>query len=111
MALVKCHECGKEISAQAAVCPSCGAPAKKKTSPVTVVVAVLIAAVAVFAVLGGQPRGSSAAHQQQVEACVARGVQYFKDVGSFPTLTAAPNKGKDAAVEARERCNRTLTAF
>lgn len=44
MALIKCSECGKEISDQATSCPSCGAPTtksalpaakvKRKTSPV-----------------------------------------------------------------------------
>ncbi|GEM_PF-1743372 len=29
MALVSCKECGKEISDQAAACPSCGAPVAK----------------------------------------------------------------------------------
>ena len=28
MALIKCHECGKEISTKAKECPHCGAPAK-----------------------------------------------------------------------------------
>ncbi len=28
MALTKCHECGKEVSDKANVCPHCGAPAK-----------------------------------------------------------------------------------
>ena len=30
MALVKCEECGKEISTKAKKCPNCGAPQKKK---------------------------------------------------------------------------------
>ena len=30
MALIQCHECGKEISDSAAACPSCGAPVKAK---------------------------------------------------------------------------------
>lgn len=30
MSLVKCPECGREISDKAAVCPNCGAPVKKK---------------------------------------------------------------------------------
>jgi predicted amidophosphoribosyltransferase len=28
MALIKCEECGKEISQKAKTCPSCGAPVK-----------------------------------------------------------------------------------
>ncbi len=47
----------------------------------------------------------------QVEACVERGVSYFKEVGSYPTLKSAPNAGRSAEEVARERCNRTTTAF
>ncbi len=30
MALIECHECGKEISDSATSCPSCGAPVRAK---------------------------------------------------------------------------------
>lgn len=44
--------------------------------------------------------------------CVSNGVKYFKEIGSYPTLTAPPNKGKGAIAVARERCKRApLTAF
>ena len=29
MALIKCRECGKEVSTSAQNCPNCGAPVKK----------------------------------------------------------------------------------
>lgn len=32
MALIECHECGKQISTEAAFCPGCGAPPKKSQS-------------------------------------------------------------------------------
>src|SRR6266566_9875583 len=32
MALIKCKECGKEISSKSAACPGCGAPVKAKTN-------------------------------------------------------------------------------
>lgn len=35
MALIKCTECGKEISDQAPSCPGCGAPTAKSASPPT----------------------------------------------------------------------------
>lgn len=35
MALVKCKECGEQVSTKAKNCPKCGAKAPKKTSPVT----------------------------------------------------------------------------
>ncbi|MDP6892011.1 MAG: hypothetical protein QF731_02430 [Verrucomicrobiota bacterium] len=31
MALIKCYECSKKVSDAAAICPSCGAPKKRKT--------------------------------------------------------------------------------
>ena len=36
MALIKCVECGKEISSNAAACPHCGSPVPKKMIPVTI---------------------------------------------------------------------------
>ena len=48
---------------------------------------------------------------QGVEECVANGVAYFKVIGSYPTLSSAPDTGRRAEDVARERCNRTITAF
>jgi hypothetical protein len=48
---------------------------------------------------------------KEVEECVANGVAYFKEIGSYPTLTSPPNQGRRAEDVARERCNRTTTAF
>jgi len=31
MALIKCHECGKDVSTSAEACPHCGYPFKKNT--------------------------------------------------------------------------------
>lgn len=61
-----------------------------------------------LAILSGCSGGSGAG---AVDACVARGVQYFKDVGSYPTLRSEPNAGRPAEDVAKERCRRTLTAF
>lgn len=41
MALIKCGECGDVMSNKADKCPKCGAPAKKKTSLFTWIVAIL----------------------------------------------------------------------
>jgi len=42
MALIKCKECGKEISSEAGACPNCGHKKPKATSGVTWVIAGLI---------------------------------------------------------------------
>jgi len=54
---------------------------------------------------------SSSSSARPVEACISRGIAYFKEIGSYPTLLTAPNAGRSADVVARERCNRTTTAF
>ena len=37
MALIKCSECGKEVSDKAASCPNCGAPIKALTNDVIMI--------------------------------------------------------------------------
>lgn len=49
--------------------------------------------------------------QEEIDACVRRGVEYFREIGSYPTLQSAPNTGRSAEEVAIERCNRTTTAF
>src|ERR1051326_79880 len=34
MALIKCYECGREISSEAVVCPQCGAPQKQAAAAI-----------------------------------------------------------------------------
>lgn len=59
----------------------------------------------------GPSPGAGASDGSKVSACVDRGVKYFKDIGSYPTLSSPPNGGRSAEDVATERCNRTTTAF
>ena len=61
--------------------------------------------------LSGCGTGESDEHRNAVNNCVQRGVQYFKDIDSYPTLKTKPNVGRSAEDVAVERCNRTVTAF
>lgn len=74
----------------------------------TVILSVAFAVVALLSI--GCGSGSSNGNAQ-VEACVSRGIAYFKEIGSYPTLSSAPNTGRSADEVARERCNRSTTAF
>lgn len=47
MALIKCTECGKEVSNEAANCVNCGAKIKKPTSIATLIVAAVAAVIVV----------------------------------------------------------------
>jgi hypothetical protein len=49
--------------------------------------------------------------EQEIEACTSRGIAYFKEVGSYPVLHYPPEAGRSAEEVAKERCNRTTTAF
>jgi len=46
-------------------------------------------------------------NNSEVDACISRGIAYYKDIGSYPTLS----NGEDAATKVKTRCNRTTTAF
>lgn len=58
-----------------------------------------------------QSRTAKVEPKGEVAACVKRGIAYFKEIGSYPTLKAKPNRGRDAEVVALERCRRTTSAF
>lgn len=57
----------------------------------------------------GHSENKSAASPVQV--CYERGVAHFKEIGSYPTLSSAPNAGRAAEEVALERCERSPTAF
>jgi hypothetical protein len=52
MALIKCKECGKEVSSKAESCPHCGARVKAKESGCLTVLLVLIGLVTFFTLMG-----------------------------------------------------------
>lgn len=54
MALVKCNECGNEVSTKATACPKCGAARPKPTSPVAwLVVIILVLSFVVVPIISG----------------------------------------------------------
>lgn len=54
MALIKCHECGTEVSTEAKTCPKCGAKVKKPSSGAgTMLIIGLVAAIFLVAMAGG----------------------------------------------------------
>jgi hypothetical protein len=59
----------------------------------------------VYSNLPSTPAASTA--PIDVDRCITRGVEYFRSTGSYPTLS----DGRNAFNVARERCQRTTTAF
>lgn len=46
-----------------------------------------------------------------VDTCVENGIAYYKEVGSYPTLTSAGFAGRRAEDVAAEKCSRSQLAF
>ena len=59
MALGNCKECGKEISSEAASCPHCGRPQKKKMSVGNVVAWILVVIAVLYFIGSRAPDGAS----------------------------------------------------
>src|SRR5665213_2827938 len=53
MALIKCGECGRDISNTAKACPQCGAKIKKSVSPIVAVFIVGMGACIIYGVING----------------------------------------------------------
>lgn len=71
MAMVKCPECGAEVSNKAKKCPQCGSPLKKSKKKLIVILAVL-AVILIIAIAnsGGSESGSGANSSEQAAAPV-----------------------------------------
>lgn len=53
MALIKCHECGAEVSTEAKRCPKCGARTKKRWTAFQIVVGGFFSLIVLLMVIGG----------------------------------------------------------
>jgi hypothetical protein len=107
MALIKCRDCGNDVSTEAKACPKCGAkvippkPPKRPTSPIAKVVGgVLLAGFVVAAILG--PQAEREATQKREAA--ARAEEQRR-----AALTPEQRQAEDAVVakrQAEEEANR-----
>lgn len=60
--LIKCTDCGHDVSKKAKACPKCGAPLRKKTNPVTKLLAYIMfgsLGISIFAMIKSQSLPSS----------------------------------------------------
>jgi DNA-directed RNA polymerase subunit RPC12/RpoP len=74
MALIKCHECGAQVSDQAAACPHCGAKSKPKTTTSTKIWAAAFAALVAVTVFSPKREANAPPEtaQQKAEKAAAR---------------------------------------
>ena len=113
--LTRCKTCGHDVSTTALKCHNCGQghpgyhirfPRAFTIAAMTILLGSILA---MFVSECSFVSASSARAEEKVsvEECVRRGEAYFREIGSYPTLS----DGRSAQTVARERCNRTTTAF
>ena len=87
MALIKCKECGHEVSDKADKCPNCGAPVPKKSSAGGVVIILLLGLTALMYVLfevnPAAERDASGQGQPQPARAEDQGIAAFIMCQSF----------------------------
>lgn len=77
MALIKCKECGAQVSTQAKNCPSCGAKVKKPTSKITWIFLGLMIFGVIGAMIGGGTSTTTDSHSNSTENVeLPKGIQY-----------------------------------
>lgn len=107
MALVKCKECGGEVSTEATACPKCGAPVKAayapraKTSPITLGCAGIIVLGVAMSIVGQFTKG--------VQENKAASIEIDRRAKLTPEQKAAEDKqvAEVAAANAKAEAERT----
>ncbi|WP_417522269.1 zinc ribbon domain-containing protein [Marinobacter sp.] len=89
MALVKCKECGSEVSSKAKACPKCGAKAPKKTSLFTWFVLVVIV-VSAFNIIGSDPASTSRTSASANSGAGSSSIAGESEATSTPPKVKAP---------------------
>jgi hypothetical protein len=82
MSLIKCHECGKEISTEATACPSCGANVKKPGGCLLATIIIMAGALLISAVTTHESPSPPPPQKtkEQVEADEKREIAFQKVV-------------------------------
>ncbi|MCL6729185.1 zinc ribbon domain-containing protein [Sphingomonas hankyongi] len=114
----KCPHCAEIINREARVCKHCGRSSNESPTLLLAIIGVVLLIAAarscgsnerpvreeatrvVTTTVSSNPSISS-------EECERRGVDYYKEIGAYPTLS----DGRVAEDVAIERCGRTTTAF
>lgn len=71
MALMKCHECGKDVSTEASKCPNCGATPKTKSNMMQAGLGIVVAVGVGFYFFGGGLEKQAATEMANIEQQVA----------------------------------------
>jgi len=96
MALVKCKECGKDVSTKAAACPNCGAKVKKPSGLGTTVIVILVSVVVMVIVFGNEDPGKANNATQASAATPAKPLTQAEQAAADAAKAEADAKKKKA---------------
>ncbi len=92
MALLKCPECGKEVSDQAKSCPNCGYPLKKSKFPAWIVlciIGILVVVIITAVTFSNKPDNGNTANNASSESTASDNITPNSNVN--PTITIVTN--------------------
>lgn len=70
MALISCHECGKEVSTAASACPHCGAKPKRTKWWLWAPLGLVVAFFAIIVIVGSTPEAMAKADERaRIDSC------------------------------------------
>lgn len=105
MTIVKCHECGAEVSDTAQACPKCGAKPKKKTSLAAKATLIVVGAVVVGSFLNKGPGDHSASAGTSASANASSNTNSAAPApqAQAPKPTRSPGKAVAALVKTTDK--------
>jgi RNA polymerase subunit RPABC4/transcription elongation factor Spt4 len=74
MALMKCHECGSEVSSEAKTCPKCGAKPKTTSNKISAIFGLIVILAVVLFFFGGGIEHQASKEMEKIEQQVATDV-------------------------------------
>jgi RNA polymerase subunit RPABC4/transcription elongation factor Spt4 len=103
MALIKCKECGTEVSKSATACPKCGAPIKKKTSLFTWFVTIVVVLIVIAMVNQPSKEQREQRDNAQLEQLAEAPVSDISPHGELAEIFAFGSKYTDIQRENKEK--------
>lgn len=109
MALMKCHECGSDVSSEAKTCPKCGVTPKSKSNTLQTIFGVIVVLGAIGYFFGGglekQAANEMAKIEQQVASDAIQQYQISKRNGNAIETCVHAGMVVAAFIQAKDEAN------
>lgn len=109
MALMKCHECGSDVSSEAKTCPKCGATPRSKSNKLQAIFGAVVVVTVIAYFFGGglekQAANDMAKIEQQVAADAIQQYQISKRNGNLIETCVHAGMVVAAFIQAKDEAN------